>query len=289
MSTMTVNGVSLYYVVKGQGIPIILIHPPVLTSISFAAQLRELSQECQTIAFDIRGHGKSQESAKPVTYPLIASDMKELMSGLGIEKAFLCGYSTGGSIVLEFLLRYPERAYGGIIVSGISEVHDLRLKTRMLLGMVVAKLGAMRTLALSLAWSNSERSMFWKTFQDAKKGNNQNAAEYYRYSLTYNCTDQLSEIKSPVLLVYGDKDKGFHSYGQLLHRLLPHNEFVYIRDVKHQIPSKAATAFHEVVKKFIDSPCEVAHTIERPALDSTGGNEGIRHQTRNTPGEKQRI
>lgn len=256
MPTMTINGVRLYYVTQGQGVPIILIHPPVLTSISFAAQLQELSKEYQTIAFDIRGHGKSQESEEPVTYPLIASDIKKLMDALRIEKAFLCGYSTGGSIVLEFLLRYPERAHGGIVVSGISEVHDLRLKARMSLGMVTAKLGAMRTLALSLAWSNSERWMFWQTFKDAKLGNSKNAEQYYRYSLKYNCTGQLSEIKHPVLLVYGEKDKGFHSYGHLLHRLLPRNEYVYIRNVKHQIPSKAANAFHDIITQFIDS-CKI--------------------------------
>jgi pimeloyl-ACP methyl ester carboxylesterase len=255
MSKINIDGVSLYYVVKGQGVPIILIHPPVLTSISFAAQLRELSTKYKTIAFDVRGHGKSDGSKEPVTYPLIASDINALMNGLGIEKAFLCGYSTGGSIVLEFLLRYPERAYGGIVVSGISEVHDLQLKARMSFGMIIARLGAIQALALGLAWSNSERSMFWKTFQDAKLGNNQNAEQYYRYSLRYNCTEQLSRIEHPVLLVYGEKDKGFHSYGNLLHRLLPQNEFVCIQNVTHQIPSKAVSAFHQAIIQFIDK-CE---------------------------------
>ncbi|GMA59568.1 hypothetical protein GCM10025859_59350 [Alicyclobacillus fastidiosus] len=121
MPTKMINGVNLYYIARGQGVPIILIHPPVLTSISFAAQLQELSKEYRTIAFDIRGHGKSQGSKDAISYPLIASDIKELMNSLQIDKAYLCGYSTGGSVVLEFLLRYPDRAYGGIVVGGISE------------------------------------------------------------------------------------------------------------------------------------------------------------------------
>lgn len=253
MPTMRINGVSLYYTVKGQGIPIVFIHPPVLTTISFSAQLRELSKEYQTIAFDIRGHGKSERSKEPVTYPLIASDIKELMNGLCIDKAFICGYSAGGSIALEFLLRFPERAYGGIVVSGLSEVHDLRLKLRMSLGMAVAKLGAIRMLALSLAWSNSKPSMFWRVFKDARLGDSKNAAQYYRYSLSYNCTDRLPEIQHPILLVYGVKDKEFYSYAQLLHQHLPQNELVYITNVKHQIPSKAAEDFHHVITHFIDN------------------------------------
>ena len=252
MPTMQVNGAILYYIEMGQGVPIIFVHPPVLTSVSFSAQLRELSQQYRTIAFDIRGHGKSPSSNEPLSYPLIASDMKELMNGLGIDRAFLCGYSTGGSIVLEFLLHYPERAFGGIVVSGLSEVHDLRLKALMLLGATMAKFRAMRTLSLGLAWSNAEPGTFRETFKDAQSGSGENAEQYYRYGLTYNCTDQLSEIKQPVLLVFGSKDKGFRSYAELLHQRLPQNQLVYIQNVKHQIPTKAVVPFHQVMTEFMN-------------------------------------
>jgi pimeloyl-ACP methyl ester carboxylesterase len=49
------------------------------------------------ITFDIRGHGKSQYSNKPLTFPLIVEDIKLLLDHLEVEKAFICGYSTGGS------------------------------------------------------------------------------------------------------------------------------------------------------------------------------------------------
>lgn len=257
MTMIRIHGVNLYYITKGQGIPIIFVHPPILTSTSFSAQLRGLSKQYQIIAFDIRGHGKSSPSKATVTYSLIASDIKELMNALQIDKAFLCGYSTGGSVVLEFLLLYPDRAHGGIIIGGISEVHDVRLKVRIALGMLLAKWGAMKTLAFSLAWSNSERRMRWKTFQDAQLGNSENAEQYYRYSLKYHCTDQLPQIRRPVLLVYGEKDKGFHSYGKLLHELLPQNEFIVIRDVKHQIPSKASRQLHQAITHFVNT-CEIS-------------------------------
>jgi pimeloyl-ACP methyl ester carboxylesterase len=44
-----------------------------------------------------------------------------------MEKAFICGYSTGGSIALEFLLTAPERALGGVVIGGISEVRNRQL------------------------------------------------------------------------------------------------------------------------------------------------------------------
>lgn len=252
MTIRKINGVDLYYEAKGHGIPIIFIHPPVLSSISFFHQIEGLSDNFKTIRFDIRGNGKSSPSRKPLTYSLIVEDIKELMGELKIEKAFLCGYSTGGSIVLEFLLTYPERALGGIIIGGMSEVHDLRLGGRISLGIAAARFRATNLLALSLAWSNSDSpDLLWKTYQDSKCGNPSNVEQYYRYSLYYNCTQRLSSIDLPVLLVYGEKDKGFHSYGRLLHQRLSRSILVMVPNVKHQIPSKASKQINDLIKGFI--------------------------------------
>lgn len=247
-----INGVSLYYEVKGRGTPIFFIHPPVLSSISFFHQIEGLSDDFMTVRFDIRGHGRSGPSRSPLMYSLIVEDIKQLMNHLEIEKAYLCGYSTGGSVVLEFLLTYPEKALGGIVIGGISEVHDLRLGGRICLGIALAKLRAIRPLALSLAWSNSDsRDLLWKTYHDSKQGNPPNVEQYYRCSLRYNCTDRLSSVRLPVLLVYGVKDKGFHSYGHLLHQRLPHSELLMIPNVKHQIPTKASNKVNDGIKQFV--------------------------------------
>ncbi|MEH7385684.1 alpha/beta hydrolase, partial [Bacillus sp. JJ1521] len=62
-----------------------------------------------------------------------------LLDYLGIDKAFLCGYSSGGSIVFEFLQSYSERAFGGIVISGMSEVSDWYLEKRISLARLLSK------------------------------------------------------------------------------------------------------------------------------------------------------
>ena len=89
MPTLDVDGISLYYTVNGKGIPIVFIHPPVLTCLNFKYQVEELSKEFQVITFDIRGHGRSQYSNQQVTYPLIVEDIKRLLDHLKIKKAFI--------------------------------------------------------------------------------------------------------------------------------------------------------------------------------------------------------
>ena len=251
MPMLDVGGSNLYYTVKGKGIPIVFIHPPVLTCVNFKYQIEELSQKFKVIVFDIRGHGRSQYSRQPITYSLIATDIRHLLDHLKVEKAFICGYSTGSSVALEFLLTFTERALGGILIGGMSEVGDGYLKNKISLGVKLAKTKAVSCLALSISWSNSNTyKLFRKMFKEAQKGSAKNFEQYYRYSLHYNCTNQLKNIKLPVLLVYGKKDKPFYDHAKLLHEKLPCNELKFIGNVKHQIPTKAAKDLNEMIKQF---------------------------------------
>lgn len=254
MPMINMNSASLFYTVKGSGTPIVFIHPPVLTSVNFQYQLEELSKNFQIITFDIRGHGKSPYSPEPITYPLIIEDIIRLLDHLNINKAFLCGYSTGGSIVLEFMLTFPERALGGISIGAMADVNDDYLRKKISLGIKLSSKGAINLLAWSISWNNSNNiKLFKNMFSEAKKGDYRNIEQYYRYSLKYNCVNQLNEINLPTLLVYGKKDKPFHSYARQLHEKLPQNELYFIENVDHRIPTKAAKELNRLIFQFVNT------------------------------------
>ncbi|WP_067724875.1 alpha/beta fold hydrolase [Oceanobacillus damuensis] len=254
MPMLDMEDSSLYYSVKGSGTPILFIHPPVLTSANFHYQREELSRYFQVITFDIRGHGKSPHSSQTITYPLIARDMEKILDHLGIEKAFLCGYSTGGSIVLEFMQTFKERSLGGIVIGGMSETRHLLLKYLIRIGIVAANSGAVSLLAYLAALSNADSLKLFKMMvTESRKSSAENIEQYYRYILKYNCTDQLGSIDLPVLLVYGMNDKPFHSYAKLLEEKLPQQELVFIDQVMHQIPTKASPELNNLIKSFISN------------------------------------
>jgi pimeloyl-ACP methyl ester carboxylesterase len=254
MPILDVDDCSLFYTVKGKGIPIIFIHPPVLTSINFIYQTEVLSRHFQVITFDIRGHGRSSYSNQPITYPLIVEDIDRLMNLLDIKQAFLCGYSTGASILLDFLLSSMGRALGGIIISGMSEVSDWFLKNRIRLAKNFAKVNAIPTLAWSISSSNSNnKELFKMMLQEAKKGDARNILQYYDYSLNYQCTEQLEKIDIPISLIYGEKDKAFYRYAQQLHRKLPQSQLTFVKGIKHQVPTKAASELNQIIYTFIQN------------------------------------
>lgn len=254
MPILDVDTGKIHFYAKGAGIPIIFIHPPVLTSVNFEHQMEELSKHFQVILFDIRGHGKSPYSSKPITYQLIVEDIIKIFNHLEIKKAFIAGYSTGGSIVLEFMLRAPERSLGGIIISGMSEVSDAVLKNEISLAVKLAMTGSVPVLAWGTSLTNaSDKKQFSRMYQDAKQGDARNVEQYYRYSKNYNCTNQLKNIHHPIKLIFGKKNKQFYPYAKILQENLPNNEMVFIESGRHWLPTKQAAEVNEIIIQFIKS------------------------------------
>lgn len=169
-----------------------------------------------------------------------------------IKKAFICGYSTGASILLEFLLTSKDLALGGVIISGMSEVSDWLLKNRINFAKNLAKVGALSVLAWSISRSNSNtKELFKKMLKEANKGDASNILQYYSYSLKYNKTNQLKSINLPMILVYGENDKPFYQYAQKLHAKLPLNELIFLKGIQHQVPTKGASELNKIIHQFI--------------------------------------
>lgn len=253
MPFAAVNGTSLHYHSTGEGFALLFIHPPLLNEENFNYQKAQLADDYRVVTFDIRGHGYSPYSPQPITYPLVTEDMKQLCDFLGIDKAIVCGYSTGGAIALEALLTYPDRFVGGVLISAMSEMTDWANASRISLACGLSAVGAKRLLGGMVGYGNADQSQtFHNLYKAAVQGDIRNIRQYYRYSKTYNCTWRLKSIKQPVLLVYGEKDTAFHRYADILHRELPNSELQIIRGVSHQIPTKKPRALHRAMNEWMD-------------------------------------
>lgn len=248
-----VNGTKLHYHVSGDGMPIVFIHPPLLNLQNFNYQKAQLSDRYKVITFDIRGHGHSPYSEKPVTYPLIAEDIRQLLDFLHIREAVLCGYSTGASIALEAMLVYPDRFPGAVLVSAVSETSDWLLKGRVRLASGLSRLKAKRLLGGAVGWTNADMSQtFGNLYRGAVNGDIRNVRQYYEYSLNYSCSDRLTFIKQPVLLLYGKEDTSFHRYAKILDERLPNRDLIFIEGVKHQIPTRAPRTMNRLLGQWME-------------------------------------
>ncbi|TXK84318.1 alpha/beta fold hydrolase [Paenibacillus sp. N3.4] len=250
-----VNGTALHYEISGTGTPIVFIHPPLLTLQTFHYQKEQLSGRFQVITFDVDGHGQSEPSKRELSYQGIVEDLKQLLDFLELEKVFVCGYSTGGSLVLEALLTYPERFYGGIVVSGMSELTDAYNTSRIWMAARMAGSGLfMNVLRNAITLGNADRDETYHRLYESSLGNTASRVQaYFNQSISYSCTSRLSGIQLPILLIYGQKDRGFHRYAQILHKKLPHSSLYFIKDAKHQIPFKNAQKMNDLIQLWVES------------------------------------
>lgn len=103
---VTVQGAPLYYEMRGDGAPLLLIHAGVADRRMWDPQWEPLSRDFRVVRFDLRGYGLSTPPDGPFTYH---DDALGLLDHLGIQRAHVAGVSFGGRVALDLALAYPER------------------------------------------------------------------------------------------------------------------------------------------------------------------------------------
>ena len=105
-------GVKIRYIDVGRGEPIVLLHGGTsnLESWVSAGVVENLQKDFRVIAFDARGHGRSDKPREPSAYGRQqALDVVRLLDHLKIKRAHIVGFSLGGSTVAQLLTLHPER------------------------------------------------------------------------------------------------------------------------------------------------------------------------------------
>ncbi len=103
------NGIELNYEIEGEEGPwVVLSHSLACNLRMWDEQIEMLRDRFRVLAFDTRGHGKSDAPGGPYTLDDLVEDTHGLLSGLGIGKAHWVGLSMGGMIGMLYALKYPQ-------------------------------------------------------------------------------------------------------------------------------------------------------------------------------------
>ena len=224
------TGISLHFVEKGRGKPLILLHGNGEDGSYFKHQIDCFSADYRVIAIDTRGHGQSPRGEKPFTIVQFAEDLHDFMDENGIDQAILLGFSDGGNIALTFALKYPDRVEKMIIdganlfPSGVKALYQWPIE----IGYHIAK-------------------MFAKKSEEAKKN-----AEMLGLMVNEPHIDpsQLAQLKMPVLVVAGTKDMIKDKHTRLIYKSLP-NARLTILEGDHFVANKNYEAFNSAVAAFL--------------------------------------
>lgn len=108
-SFVTVNGAKMWYQIKGEGEPVVLIPGgPGNSHLYFTPWFDELAKNFKVIYFDAFGRGNSSraKSKEEYSFQRDVDDLDGLRKALGFEKWSVLGHSYGGMVAQAYAIQY---------------------------------------------------------------------------------------------------------------------------------------------------------------------------------------
>jgi pimeloyl-ACP methyl ester carboxylesterase len=240
------HGHRIGYRVAGSGPPVVLIHGMLNTSRHWRGVVERLSDRHTVIAPDLIGHGDSAGPMGDYSLGAHAAVIRDLLSGLGIDRATIVGHSLGGGVAMQFFYQFPERVERLALVSsgglGREVSWPLRLAAAPGVEALVAALSSRPVLAaLWLARRNAyaaaahralssldtpaaRRGFLWTLRSVIDIGGQKVSANDRLYLLA----------DMPTLIVWGARDHTIPvAHGRAAHAAAPGSRFELLPDARH--------------------------------------------------------
>ena len=219
-----------FYIEKGQGEPLILLHGNGENCDYFAGQIDVFAQQYHVYALDTRGHGKTPRGDAPFTIRQFADDLLAFMDAHDIDKAHILGFSDGGNIAMIFAMKYPDRVLR-LILNGANR--DAK--------------GVKPSIQIPIEIGYRFAKVFAKKSEEARKH-----AELLGLMVNDPNVrpEELAAIKAKTLVIAGTKDMIKESQTRLIARSILDAKLV-ILEGNHFIANKCPEAFNRAVLSFL--------------------------------------
>ncbi len=101
------DGTQLFCLDWGNGKPVVFCHPWALSADIWEHQLIALSEQgLRCIAYDRRGHGRSQDPGRGYDYDTLASDLAAVIEQLDLHDVTIIGYSMGSGEAARYVAQH---------------------------------------------------------------------------------------------------------------------------------------------------------------------------------------
>ena len=217
MPGVKVNGVNLHYEETGAGSEtIVFSHSYLVDHTHFHPQMKALGKKYRCIAYDHRGHGKSEVTKGGYDMENLYADAVAFIEELGCTPCHFVGLSTGGFIGLRLGIRRPDLLKSLILMDTSADAESLGKRIQYKAMMLAVRLLGTRSVAGQVM-----KKMFAKKF--LKDPARKHEAEAWKRMMIdadrlamirfgrgifarRSVYDQIDKIKMPTLVVVGEQD-----------------------------------------------------------------------------------
>ena len=221
-----------FYLEKGTGEPLILLHGNGTDSGYFKGQINAFAGQYHVYAIDTRGHGRTPLGTMPFTIRQFAEDLLGFMDEHQIEKAHLLGFSDGANIAMVFAVRHPGRV-DRLILNG-ANLNASGVKRRVQIPIEIGyRIARCFSAKSESAGRNAEMLGLMVNEPDVSPA-------------------ELAGIRAKTLVIAGTRDIIKEVHTRLIAEAIPDAKFVFVKG-NHFIANRNPRDFNRAVLDFLRS------------------------------------
>src|SRR5262245_16607907 len=260
----------LFYVDGGAGKPVVFVASAWLSSRMWEFQIPQLAARgLRCIAYDRRGHGRSDWPWNGYDYDTLADDLATLLERLDLRDVTLVAHSMGGGEVVRYLTRYGSQRVERIAL--VAATVPFPMKTgdnpggidRALMEADMAVRTADRPkwfadnadgfFGVGLAGVSVSREFIHFMIRQCLDCSARAAAEVFLTGFTTDFRAELPAITLPTLIVHGTHDlqAPIDICGRRTARLMPNNRLVEYDNAGHGLFVTHARRLNDDLSAFV--------------------------------------
>ena len=272
---MTVNGVRLHYVERGEGEPIVMLHGngSMIQDFEASGIIDLAAEKYRVIVFDRLGFGHTDRPSGTIWTPEAQADLLQAaLARLDISGALVLGHSWGASVAVALALRHPQ-AVGSLVLASGYYYATARPDFLALSWPAIPVIGTFVRYTVApllgrLIWPLLMRKIFGPAPTPEKFDRFPKAMALSPSQLHASAAEsallipaaeafheQYRNLRAPVVIVAGAADRFINTDQQSvrLHRELPHSTLHVVPGAGHMVhqtaPAVVLAAIHEAMSK----------------------------------------
>jgi pimeloyl-ACP methyl ester carboxylesterase len=259
--SIQVEGLKIAFRRAGGGRPLVLLHGGASDSRVWSAQLADLSDQFQVVAWDAPGCGGSDDPPPDFGLADYADCLASFIQALGIDHPHVLGHSFGGGLAMQLAVQHPDVPRSLIVAAGYAgwagSLPPGEVAVRLESALALADDGATPITPESIPGLfsqsiRSERMDELATVMSEVRATGTRVMA--RAFAAADLRDVLARIHIPTLLLYGGNDeRAPREVAETLHAGIPNSILVTMPDFGHEWYFESPATFNAEVRRFLSS------------------------------------